>query len=162
MGRNKKQPKTGKNPEVILCHRKKQFANIIVCTTSCFDRCESFFNQFDIEIIKNYIETHHDYELKGVIMPIPKNTTPVPPKATQTSTTSKEKLYWVITEENQYVEVTESEIINNPAQYFGKEMFEKPRDQYEVVVTIKKKDIFLSQSKLRCQTHGRRLKSNLM
>ena len=64
------------------------------------------------------------------------NTTKIPEKKKETS---NEKIYWIITDENQYVEVTESEITSNPAEYIGKEMFEKPKDQYEIVVVIKKK-----------------------
>jgi hypothetical protein len=134
--RRKKISKTGDNPEVILCKKTHQFANIIVCTYQCFDRCDLFYRQFDMEMLYRYIETHPNYEIKGVIMSTGKNVTPVKPTH---SKSAKEKVYWIITGENEFTEVTESEIISNPAEYLGKPMFEKPRDQYEVVVTIKKK-----------------------
>jgi hypothetical protein len=80
----------------------------------------------------------------GVIMPTKKIPVSAVPETTEVHIPVKpinknEKVYWVITDENQYAEVTESEIINNPAEYFGKPMFEKPKEQYEVVVTIRKK-----------------------
>jgi hypothetical protein len=133
----KKPSKTGNNPEIILCRKSKRFENLIVCTYQCFDRCEQYWKQFDIELIKNYINNHPDYEMKGVIMPTNKKVATKP--AVVYAPAEKQKLYWVITDENQYVEVTESDIINNPAEYIGKDMFEKPKDQYEVVVVIKKK-----------------------
>ncbi|MCL1827773.1 MAG: hypothetical protein FWG20_07045, partial [Candidatus Cloacimonetes bacterium] len=125
MPRPKKPSKTGNNPEIILCHKSKRFENIIVCTYQCYNRCSQYFDQFNIELIKKYIETHPEYEMKGVIMPASKvaNTTKIPEKKKETS---NEKIYWIITDENQYVEVTESEITSNPAEYIGKEMFEKP------------------------------------
>jgi len=129
----KKAPKIGNNPEIILCRKSKRFENIIVCTSKCLNRCDQYKKNFNIEIIKNYIINHPDYELKGVIMPVSK-------KATETTITSKtEKTYWFVTEEKQLLEVTESEVINNPAEYLGKEMYEKPKDQYEIVVMIRKK-----------------------
>ena len=124
-------PKTGDNPEIILCHKSKRFENIIVCTYQCLQRCENYKQKFDIEIIKKYIESFPDYEMKGVIMSTGQKTI--------MTTTGKEKIYWIITEENQYTEVTEEEIINNPAEYIGKPMFEKPKDQFEIIVTIRKK-----------------------
>jgi protoporphyrinogen oxidase len=144
MPRSKKLPKTGKNPELLVCKRTKQFQNIIVCTYQCFDRCISYFEKFDIETITNYIESHTEYEMLGVIMPTKKIPVSAVPETTEVHIPVKpinknEKIYWVITDENQYAEVTESEIINNPAEYFGKPMFEKPKEQYEVVVTIRKK-----------------------
>ena len=122
------------NSQSIFCPKTKQFSHIVICANKCFDRCIDFDRSFDIQILENYIEIHPDYEIKGVIMPVNKTET-----KTQTPSKSSEKIYWVVTDTNQYVEVPESEIINNPAGYFGKPMFEKPKDQYEVVVTIKKK-----------------------
>jgi protoporphyrinogen oxidase len=134
----KKPCKTGNNPEIILCKKSKRFENLIVCTLQCFDRCEQYKKQFDIELIKNYINNHPDYEMKGVIMPTSKKVA-TKPTTVVSAPVVKQKLYWIITDENQFVEVTEEEIINNPAEYIGKDMFEKPKDQYEIVVTIKKK-----------------------
>jgi hypothetical protein len=126
-------PKTGLNPEILFCRKSHRFENIIVCTINCFDRCGGYYDKFSIEILKNYVQNHPEYELKGVIMPKAKTVT------VETKSTPKEKLYWIITEENNFVEVTETEIKNDPVNYIGKPMFEKPKDEYEIIVTIKKK-----------------------
>ena len=131
MKKNTKQAKRGDNPEIILCKKTKKFENIIVCTYQCLKRCEEYKQQFDIELIKKYLELHPEYEMKGVIMSSSEKTMP--------TNQSKEKIYWIISGDNQYTEVTESEIINNPADYIGKPMFEKPKDQFEIVVTIRRK-----------------------
>ncbi|MCL2064024.1 MAG: hypothetical protein FWG98_06590 [Candidatus Cloacimonetes bacterium] len=133
MSRINSPSKTGDNPEIILCKKSQRFENIIVCTINCRDRCAEYRLKFDIDLLKKYIETYPDYEMKGVIMPVSKQTIPT------TTKTTKEKIYWIVAEENKVLEVTESEIINNPAQYIGKPMYEKPKDQYEIIVTIKKK-----------------------
>ena len=126
-------PKTGLNPEILFCRKTSRFENLIVCTINCFDRCGAYFDKFDIELIKNYINKNPNYEIKGVIMPNSKT------KAVEPKSVTKEKLYWIITEGNTFVEVTETEIKTNPAQYIGKPMFEKPKDEYEIMVVIKKK-----------------------
>ena len=65
---------------------------------------------------------------------------PVSKKASETNVSKKtEKIYWFVTEDKQILEVTENEVINNPADYIGKAMYEKPKDQYEIVVMIRKK-----------------------
>ena len=142
MPRPKKPSKIGNNPEIILCPKSKRFANIISCTYQCYNRCDLYFKQFNIEIIKKYIETHPEYEMKGVIMPSSKiaTQTKIPESKPTSKPDSKEKIYWIISEDNQFAEVTETEIISNPAEYIGKPMYEKPKDQYEIVVIIKKKN----------------------
>jgi len=128
----KKTSNIGDNPEIILCKKSQRFENIVVCTYQCFDRCVGYKEKFRLEIIQKYIETHPDYEMKGVIMPVEK-------KTGTASKSTKEKIYWIFMGENQVNEITETEIINNPAEYIGKPMYEKPRDQYEILVTIRKK-----------------------
>jgi len=68
---------------------------------------------------------------------------PTDKKHTPPVVTSKpgapEKEYWIITGDGSFLSATESEIIANPAEYLNKPMYEKPKDQYEVVVAIKKK-----------------------
>jgi hypothetical protein len=128
-------PKTGLNPEILFCRKSHRFENIIVCTINCLDRCTGYFDKFDINIINKYILNYPEYEIKGVIMPKTKTT------IVEGKSIPKEKLYWIVTEENNFVEVTESEIKNNPVNYIGKPMFEKPKDEYEILVTIKKKTV---------------------
>ncbi len=62
------------------------------------------------------------------------------PKETVTPTPKKkEKCYWVVLEANNYKEVTESELINNPQEYLGKQIWEKPPFEFELVVSLRKK-----------------------
>lgn len=138
MSRTKKLPKTGDNPEIILCKKSKRFENLIVCTYQCYNRCEEYKKKFKLELLYKYLDNHPDYEMKGIIMATSKKSTEKTP-VNESKNSKKEKIYWIINEDNHYDEVTESEIINNPAQYLGKPMFEKPKDQYEIIVTIKKK-----------------------
>jgi hypothetical protein len=108
--------KTGNNPEIVLCEKSKRFENIIVCTSKCLDRCVQYKEKINIDLIKNYIINHPEYEMIGVIMPVSKN-------ANEKKMNIKtEKIYWFVTEENQIVEVTESEVIKNPAEYLNKAM----------------------------------------
>jgi len=126
-------PKTGQNPQIILCEKNKQFQNIIVCTNICTQRCVAYKQAFHIEFLESFIAEHPDYYLQGVIMATDKKTPAPKPSPIN------EKLYWVVLDEHDFAEVTESEIIGNPAQYLGKPIFEKPKDQYEVVIMLKKK-----------------------
>ena len=77
--------------------------------------------------------------MKGVIMPTTKKVVPTPPPVALPTDTKKTKLYWIITDDNQFTEVSEQDIIDHPAEYIGKPMFEKPKDEYEIIVMIKKK-----------------------
>ncbi len=49
-----------------------------------------------------------------------------------------EKKFWIVTGENQYIEVTEKEIMKNPQKYIKKQIWQKPPFRYEVVVTLKR------------------------
>ncbi len=51
---------------------------------------------------------------------------------------SKEKHYWILSEDNQVKEVPESEIMNNPREYLGKQIWDKPPFQYELVISLKR------------------------
>jgi len=118
----------------IICYKTKRFENIIVCASQCLERCDLFKRFFSLNILQEYIEQHPEYEILGEIMAQSKTTT----KSNTKTETVKQKLYWVITE-NTFEEVTESELINNPVPYLGKVIFEKPKDQFELIVTLKKK-----------------------
>lgn len=52
---------------------------------------------------------------------------------------SKIKHYWVLDEDRKVIEVSEEEIINNPKQYLSQEIWDKPPNQYEIVITLKRK-----------------------
>lgn len=55
------------------------------------------------------------------------------------NTKTKQKLFWVIEEAGQYVEVTEQDIVTEPQKFLGKEIYEKPVNQYELIISLKKK-----------------------
>lgn len=122
------------NSHTIICHKSKRFENMIVCASQCLKRCDLFKRFFNINLLLEYIEQHPDYEIIGELMAQAKSTV----KNTVIANTPKEKLYWVITD-NTFEEVGESELIKNPVNYLGKVIFEKPKDQYELIVSLKKK-----------------------
>ncbi|MDO9577057.1 MAG: hypothetical protein Q7J16_04160 [Candidatus Cloacimonadales bacterium] len=72
-----------------------------------------------------FIEKHPDYILVGELM------------ATKTEK-PKETTFWVVMGENQFEEVTESEIMKNPQNYLDKQIWQKPPFKFEVVVTLRK------------------------
>ncbi len=119
----------------ILCYKSKRFENLIVCSINCHNRCELYKQFFSIEMLNDYILQHPEYEIIGEIMAQTKATTPK-----NNSSKPKEKLFWVITETS-FEEVTESELINNPVNYLGKVIHEKPKEDFELVVTLKKKTV---------------------
>lgn len=56
-----------------------------------------------------------------------------------TNKKKKIKEYWVIGDEGTIEEVTEQEILDNPQQFFGKEIWDKPPNEYEIVIALKRK-----------------------
>ena len=54
------------------------------------------------------------------------------------TTKPKETTFWVVTGENEFTEVKESELMKNPQDYIGKHIWQKPPYKYEVVVTLKR------------------------
>ena len=73
----------------------------------------------------DFIEKHPNYILVGELM------------ATK-SAKPKELTFWVVNEDNQYEEVTEKEVMKNPQNYLGKQIWQKPPFKYEVVITLKR------------------------
>ena len=73
----------------------------------------------------DFIEKHPDYILVGELM------------ATKTEK-PKEPTFWVVTGDNQFQEVTESEIMKNPQNYIDKQIWQKPPFKFEVVITLRK------------------------
>lgn len=58
--------------------------------------------------------------------------------APKKQTAKTEKSYWVIVGDQQFKEVTESELMENPREYLDKEIWDKPPNQYEIVISLKK------------------------
>jgi hypothetical protein len=114
----------------IICPRNRRFENIVVCAANCRQRCRTYYESITIEVLLRFIEEHPEYELQGEIMPAKK----------QAPITGPDRKYWVILEENRYLEVTEEELTGNPQEYIGKEIWDRPPHQYELVVTLRKKN----------------------
>jgi len=118
-------PKTNKN--LIVCPKSKQYTDIIVCAANC-DRkryCEIYRERISLEILQEFIENHPNYILVGELIPSKTNK-------------PKETTFWVVTGENEFTEVTESEVMKNPQNYIDKQIWQKPPYKYEVVVTLKR------------------------
>jgi hypothetical protein len=112
----------------IICPRNRRFENIVVCAANCRQRCRTYYENISIDVLLRFIEEHPEYELQGEIMATKKQA-PV----------SSERMYWVILEDNKYLEVTEAELTGNPQEYIGKDIWDRPPHQYELVVTLRKK-----------------------
>ncbi|MDX9977558.1 MAG: hypothetical protein RBS16_05925 [Candidatus Cloacimonadales bacterium] len=121
----------------IICHKTKRFESMIVCASNCMTRCNLFKRFFNIKILLDFVEQHPEYEIIGEIMQEAKGTKKTGKTAGKPQQ-KIEKLFWVITEGN-FVEVTESELLNNPIPYLDKLIVEKPRGEFELIVTLKKK-----------------------
>lgn len=122
---------TEKNNTTLICPLTRRFESIFVCALNCPDRCRHYNDIVTYELLEEYIKLHPDYEIKGEIMATKK-------KITDTDT-KKAKQYWIIDDESKIQEVTEDEIINNPKEYLSREIWDKPPNQYEIVITLKRK-----------------------
>ena len=116
------------NKNLIVCPRNRQYTDIIVCAANCdYKRfCKIYKEKISIEILLEFVEKHPDYKLVGEIM------------ATEKVINKGEKKFWVVSGENQFVEVTESEVMKNPQKYIKKQIWQKPSFKYEVIVTLKR------------------------
>ncbi len=115
------------NKNLIVCPKSKQYTDIIVCAATCENKrfCKIYKERISLEILMEFIEKHPDYILVGELM------------ATKT-VKPKETTFWVVMGENQFEEVTESEIMKNPQNYLDKQIWQKPPFKYEVVITLRK------------------------
>ena len=115
----------------LICPLTKRFESIYVCALNCPNRCRLYVESISYELLEEYIQSYPDYEIKGEIMPTKK-------KITDTDT-RKIKHYWVLDKDRKVQEVSEDEIINNPKLYLSEEIWDKPPNQYEIVITLKRK-----------------------
>lgn len=121
----------------IICKKNQRFESIFVCAINCRDKCINYKNTINIQILRRFVENHPQYEIIGEIMP----TNNQKSKKIDTATPKKtdEKSYWILDSEGKVKEVAESEIINNPSDFFDREIWEKPPYQYELVISLKRK-----------------------
>jgi hypothetical protein len=113
----------------VICPRNRRFENIMVCAASCREHCRVYRENITLDMLLHFIEEHPEYELQGEIM-ASKKQAPV----------SSERKYWVVTDENHFEEVTETELTGNPKEYLDKEIWDKPPHQYELVIMLRKKN----------------------
>lgn len=114
----------------LICRYTKRFESIFVCAINCSNKCEQYLDNVNIAILEEFIQLYPDYEIKGEMMAVKKNDT-------EKKKTIKE--YWIINEDNRVEEVSEKEILNNPQNYLDKQIWDKPPNQYEIVVALKRK-----------------------
>lgn|SRR5690554_1867733 len=122
---------TDKTKTTLVCPLTRRFESIFVCALNCPDKCQLYIENISYELLEEYIETYTDYEIKGVIM--------ATKKKIKDTDTKKIKYYWILNEDQKIQEVSEDEIINNPKEYLGQEIWDKPPNQYEIVITLKRK-----------------------
>ncbi|MFA5498034.1 MAG: hypothetical protein WCX83_05885 [Candidatus Cloacimonas sp.] len=60
-------------------------------------------------------------------------------KQTTSADTKKQKAFWILDNEGKVVEVIEQDIIDSPQDFLDKEIWDKPPNQYELVITLKRK-----------------------
>lgn len=120
--------KIRKDINLIVCPKSKQHTDIIVCAASCEDRryCKQYRSKITNEILIDFIEKHPKYKLVGELMPTGKKAK------------TDEKIFFVISKDNQLEEVPEKEIMNNPQKYLKKQIWQKPPYHYELVVSLKR------------------------
>lgn len=116
------------NKNLVVCPKNKQYTDIIVCAANCEYRrfCKVYREKITLETLLGFIEKHPEYELVGELM------------AAEKVKKTKDQTFWVVTGENQYEEVTESEVMKNPQNYIDKQIWQKPPFRYEVVITLKR------------------------
>lgn len=116
------------NRNLVVCPKSKRYTNVIVCAANCEYRrfCKVYKETISIDLLLEFVETHPEYKLIGEIMPVEK------------TINKGEKRFWIVTGENQFEEVTEKEIMNNPQKYIKKQIWQKPPFKFEIVVTLKK------------------------
>ena len=115
-----------RNDRLIVCPKTRQFTDIVVCAASCHQRCSVYRNTITLDMLLKYIEEHPEYEIIGEIMP---------EKAKPKSKVNK---YWILDDQNVVKEVSERVIMNNPQDYIGKQIWQKPPFRYDLVITLKR------------------------
>lgn len=112
----------------LICPRTKRFESIYVCAANCKNRCFLYNQNICIEVLEQYIQLHPEYEIIGELMPEQK----LKPKP-------KEKSFLTKNKDGLFMEVSEKTIINNPKEYMESEIWEKSPNQYELVVSLRRK-----------------------
>ena len=112
----------------VICPRNKRFQSIFVCAVNCRNKCSVYKTNVNIKALLDFVQNHPDYVIAGEIMATKK----VEP-------TKNEKLFWVVDKDNHFKEVTEKELMENPLEYLQKQIWDRPPNEYELVISLKKK-----------------------
>ncbi len=112
----------------IICPRSRRFESIYVCAVNCRKKCQKYKSNITIKALLDFVQNHPEYVIVGEIMPTKK-----------VVSTKKEKMYWVIEEENRFREVSEKELMENPIEFLNKQIWDCPPNEYELVISLKKK-----------------------
>jgi len=58
------------NKNLIVCHKSKQYTDIIVCAATCEDKrfCKIYKEKISLQILTDFIEKHPNYILVGELM----------------------------------------------------------------------------------------------
>lgn len=113
----------------VFCPLKLRFESLEVCAYECRHKCKAYAECVSLARLIRYTELHPEYEIVGELMA----------KNEVVKKVKEGKLYWVIVEDNKFLEVAESEIIDNPQKFLGREIYDKPPVEYELVVALRKK-----------------------
>lgn len=119
------------NKTTLICPHTKRFESIFVCAINCQNRCGLYLDNITLSILEEFVQQHPEYEIIGEIMPV-KN-------VKDTDKKKKVKEYWIVDEDDRIEEVTLEEILKNPQLFIGKEIWDKPPNEYEIVVALKRK-----------------------
>lgn len=79
--------------------------------------------------MEQFCKLHPEYEIIGEIMPDKKTKPPV----------KAEKTFLIKNSDGAFLEVKENQIISNPKEYLGSEIWEKSPNQYELVISLRRK-----------------------
>ncbi len=118
--------KRRKNQGLIICPKTKQYTDIIVCAAACREKCRIYKDAVSLELLLEYVEQHPEYKVIGELM------------ATTKKPQAQGNKYWIISEENTVVEVSEKEIMENPQEYIDKQIWQRPPYKFELVISLKK------------------------
>ena len=119
--------KIRKNQQLIICPDSKQFTDLVVCAANCDHKCDKYAESITYEILLDFVENHPEYKIIGELV-----------MATEQKKPAGVKKFWIIDEEKKLTEVSEKQIMNNPQNFIGKDIWQKPPFKYEIVITLKK------------------------
>ncbi|MCD4829976.1 MAG: hypothetical protein K8R90_11155 [Candidatus Cloacimonetes bacterium] len=114
-----------KDRSSLVCPLTNQFKDLYSCALNCRQKCIIYKDKVTLARLQEFVDKHPDYIIIGELM------------ATKTKST-KEKRYWIVFGDNQYREVSEKEIMANPQEFIDMQIWDKPPNKYELVISLKR------------------------